>query len=122
MWAASTTLRVIARFRRVATTASPSGRCVNIVSTKTALGIFASVDSLTAKTLGASGAKLMASELDAAMLEGGGRGDFSLGETGHFPAVTVDAPVADEQHVTLGDADLTAHLTPGHTRGCTTWT
>jgi len=70
----------------------------------------------------ASGARLMASELDAVMLEGGGRGDFSLGETGHFPPVKVDEPVADEQHVRLGEADLTAHLTPGHTRGCTTWT
>lgn len=70
----------------------------------------------------ASGAKLMASELDAAMLERGGRGDFSLGETGHFPAVPVDEHIADEQHVRLAEADLTAHLTPGHTRGCTTWT
>ena len=70
----------------------------------------------------ATGAKLMASELDAAMLESGGRGDFALGETGHFPAVPVDEHIADEQHVRLGDADLTAHLTPGHTRGCTTWT
>lgn len=70
----------------------------------------------------ASGARLLASDLDAQMLEGGGRGDFSLGETGHFPAVTVDQRIDDEQHVRLGDADLTAHLTPGHTRGCTTWT
>jgi metallo-beta-lactamase class B len=28
----------------------------------------------------------------------------------------------DGDHVTLGDADLIAHLTPGHTKGCTTWT
>ena len=26
------------------------------------------------------------------------------------------------QEVTLGDVTLTAHLTPGHTHGCTTWT
>ena len=70
----------------------------------------------------ASGARLLASDADRRMLEGGGRGDFALGETGHFPPVTVDQPIADEEHVKLGEADLTAHLTPGHTRGCTTWT
>src|SRR6185369_10257256 len=30
--------------------------------------------------------------------------------------------VADGEHVTLGGTTLTAHLTPGHTRGATTWT
>ena len=70
----------------------------------------------------ASGARLLACEFVAPMLEGGGRGDFALGETGHFPAVAVDGRIDDEDHVRLGDADLTAHLTPGHTRGCTTWT
>jgi metallo-beta-lactamase class B len=28
----------------------------------------------------------------------------------------------DGDHVTLGGTTLVAHLTPGHTRGCTTWT
>jgi len=28
----------------------------------------------------------------------------------------------DGETVTLGGTKLTAHLTPGHTRGCTTWT
>ena len=57
MWAASATLRVIARLRttRVATTASPSGRWLNIVWTKTALGILASVESSAAKTLSERG-------------------------------------------------------------------
>ena len=46
IWAASATLRVIARLRTtsVATTASPSGRWLNIVATKTLLGILASVE------------------------------------------------------------------------------
>ncbi len=70
----------------------------------------------------ASGARLLASEADAVMLEAGGRGDFALGDTGQFPPVVVDRRIADEEHVRLGDVDLTAHLTPGHTRGCTTWT
>ena len=34
----------------------------------------------------------------------------------------IDKTLHDGETVTLGDATLTAHLTPGHTRGCTTWT
>ena len=34
----------------------------------------------------------------------------------------VDRTLRDGESVTLGDTTLVAHLTPGHTRGCTTWT
>ena len=34
----------------------------------------------------------------------------------------VDKVVHDGDEVTLGGTTLVAHLTPGHTRGCTTWT
>jgi metallo-beta-lactamase class B len=34
----------------------------------------------------------------------------------------IDRIVHDGDAVTLGDTKLIAHLTPGHTRGCTTWT
>jgi metallo-beta-lactamase class B len=34
----------------------------------------------------------------------------------------VDRVLKDGDQVTLGGTTLTAHLTPGHTRGCTTWT
>jgi metallo-beta-lactamase class B len=34
----------------------------------------------------------------------------------------VDKVLHDGDSVTLGGATLVAHLTPGHTRGCTTWT
>ena len=70
----------------------------------------------------ATGARLLATAADAEMLERGGHDDFSLGETGLFPRVDVDRRIEDEEHVRLGNVDLTAHLTPGHTRGCTTWT
>ncbi|MGH2399420.1 MAG: subclass B3 metallo-beta-lactamase [bacterium] len=33
----------------------------------------------------------------------------------------IDRVLKDGEQVTLGGATLTAHLTPGHTRGCTTW-
>jgi metallo-beta-lactamase class B len=69
-----------------------------------------------------TGAKLFASAPDKPLLEGGyypGRkGDAEVS----FPPVTVDSTVADGGHVTLGGVTLTAHITPGHTPGCTTWT
>jgi metallo-beta-lactamase class B len=34
----------------------------------------------------------------------------------------IDKTLHDTETVTLGGTTLTAHLTPGHTRGCTTWT
>ena len=34
----------------------------------------------------------------------------------------IDQVVHDGESVTLGGTTLVAHLTPGHTRGCTTWT
>ncbi|HXU31016.1 MAG TPA: subclass B3 metallo-beta-lactamase [Thermoanaerobaculia bacterium] len=69
-----------------------------------------------------SGAQMMASERDAAQLESGGKGDFAWGDDNLFPAVQVDRKLKDGDTVTLGGVTLTAHLTPGHTKGCTTWT
>jgi metallo-beta-lactamase class B len=34
----------------------------------------------------------------------------------------IDRTLHDGESVTLGGSTLVAHLTPGHTRGCTTWT
>jgi len=69
-----------------------------------------------------SGAKLYAMAADADLLEHGGKGDFRWGDEGTFPAVAVDRRLADGDTVTLGGTTLTAHLTAGHTKGCTTWT
>jgi len=38
------------------------------------------------------------------------------------PGAHVDRILHDGDTVELGGAKLTAHLTPGHTKGCTTWT
>ena len=38
-----------------------------------------------------------------------------------FPPIRVDRVIGDGDTVTLGGATLTAHMTPGHTQGCTTW-
>jgi metallo-beta-lactamase class B len=70
----------------------------------------------------ASGAKLVSMDGDADELAHGGHGDFFFGDTNLFPVVTPDRIVHDGDPVSLGGTTLTAHLTPGHTRGCTTWT
>ena len=68
-----------------------------------------------------SGAKMLASAKDALMLEAGGNGDPAFGDKYLFPAVKVDGHIADGQVVAVGPLKLTAHLTPGHTKGTTTW-
>jgi metallo-beta-lactamase class B len=69
-----------------------------------------------------TGARLFASAGDAPLLEAGGRGDPLFGDTLPFPPVKVDHLLRDGEAVTLGDTTLVAHVTAGHTRGCTTWT
>lgn len=69
-----------------------------------------------------TGAKLLASAEDAVLLAAGGKGDFRYGDELPYPPVQPDRIVKDGETVTLGGTTLTAHLTPGHTKGCTTWT
>jgi metallo-beta-lactamase class B len=69
-----------------------------------------------------TGAKLVTSRVAAAELARGGRNDPNFANTSVFPPVKADSIVEDSGIVALGNVTLTAHLTPGHTRGCTTWT
>jgi metallo-beta-lactamase class B len=69
-----------------------------------------------------SGARVLVSAADAPLVEGGGKGDYLFGPDYYFPPAKVDGVVADGETVRLGGVELTAHLTPGHTKGCTTWT
>lgn len=69
-----------------------------------------------------TGAKLHAMVGDAAILEAGGKGDADVGDKAGFPPVKVDRVLKDGDTVSLGKVTLTAHLTPGHSPGCTTWT
>ena len=69
-----------------------------------------------------TGATLYANPLDGALMARGGKGDFGLGDKATYPPVTPDRPLTDGQKISLGSVTLTAHFTPGHTRGCTTWT
>jgi metallo-beta-lactamase class B len=70
----------------------------------------------------ATGAQFYASVGDAPVLQSGGRSDFFFGDSLTFPPVKVDRLLRDGDVVKLGGTTLTAHLTPGHTKGCTTWT
>jgi metallo-beta-lactamase class B len=68
-----------------------------------------------------TGAKYMVMDADVPVVESGGAKDFAY-PTDRYPAVKVDRVLHDGDEVRLGDAVLVAHKTPGHTRGCTTWT
>ncbi|WP_336808270.1 subclass B3 metallo-beta-lactamase [Fulvimonas yonginensis] len=77
----------------------------------------------------ASGAQLWISRGDARVVAAGGVGDPTLGPfrllaylglTG-YPAPRIDHRFDDGATVRLGPIELTAHATPGHTPGCTSW-
>jgi metallo-beta-lactamase class B len=70
----------------------------------------------------ASGAKVLVMQGDDDIMEHGGRGDFRFDGEISWRACPVDRVLHDGDTVTLGGTTLVAHLTPGHTRGCTTWT
>jgi metallo-beta-lactamase class B len=68
-----------------------------------------------------SGAQFLASAADTWALEHGRvRGDTNY-EPRRFAPIKVDRVVRDEETIQLGDVALTAHMTPGHTPGCTSW-
>ncbi|HEY4051483.1 MAG TPA: subclass B3 metallo-beta-lactamase [Acidobacteriaceae bacterium] len=71
-----------------------------------------------------TGAKYMVMEGDVPVVESGGKEDFNYGKSSDqwYRAVKVDRVLHDGDQVKLGNIVLTAHLTPGHTKGCTTWT
>jgi metallo-beta-lactamase class B len=69
-----------------------------------------------------TGAKFLASERDAPALRSGGHGDFRFGDTLTFPSIEPDQIVHDGEPIQLGNQVMIAHLTPGHTKGCTSWT
>jgi metallo-beta-lactamase class B len=77
----------------------------------------------------ASGAELWASEASAYTLAAGGddpdailplRALARIGVVG-YPAMRVDHRFKDGDTIRLGPLALTAHITGGHTRGCTSW-
>lgn len=77
----------------------------------------------------ASGAELWVSEGETDTIESGGAKDLSMGPLRFlalagitsYPAAQVDHRFQDGTVLRLGPIELTAHVTPGHTQGCTSW-
>ena len=71
-----------------------------------------------------TGAKYMVMDADVPEIEAGGKGNFQYGDspTSRYQPTKVDRVLHDGEEVKLGGTVLTAHLTPGHTKGTTTWT
>jgi metallo-beta-lactamase class B len=77
-------------------------------------------DAGSAELIRATGAKYMVMDADVPVVESGGAKDFAY-PNDRYPVATVDRVLHDGDEVELGGVVLTAHKTPGHTRGCTTW-
>jgi len=71
-----------------------------------------------------TGASYMVMDADVPVVESGGKADFQYGNQREFlyKPTKVDRVLHDGDEVRLGGTVLVAHLTPGHTKGCTTWT
>jgi metallo-beta-lactamase class B len=71
-----------------------------------------------------TGAKYMVMDADVPEIEAGGKGNFQYGDnpTSRYQPTKVDRVLHDGDEVRLGGTVLVAHLTPGHTKGTTTWT
>lgn len=74
----------------------------------------------------ASGAELWISEGDSELIATGGAGDRAYGPfrylgLGRFPAPRVNRRFKDGTRIRVGPLALTAHVTAGHTPGCTSW-
>ena len=96
----------------------PLGSVKILVTTQAHFDHVGSLAELAQKT----GGRVMVMAGDAELVEKGGHGDYLFGDTMAFPPAKVGEVLHDGSTITLGGTTLVAHLTPGHTKGCTTWT
>jgi metallo-beta-lactamase class B len=68
-----------------------------------------------------TGAEVCVMRGDDAVIAAGGKGQY-LYTNSRWKPCRVDRVLEDGDEVKLGGVKLVAHRTPGHTRGCTTWT
>ena len=70
-----------------------------------------------------TGASIVSSAADSVVLASGGADDFSPfpKDLMRYEPIRADRVVHDGDVIELGGTRLQAHLTPGHTRGATTW-
>ena len=81
-------------------------------------------DAGSAQVIKDTGATYEVMDSDVGVVESGGKTDFAYGDKGPdmlYPATKVGRVLHDGDTVSLGGTVLTAHKTPGHTKGCTTW-
>ncbi len=69
-----------------------------------------------------SGAQMISGAADKPLLEGGYYPGRETAEELKFPPLKVDRTVVSGDTISLGGVTLTAHATPGHSPGCTSWT
>ncbi len=79
-------------------------------------------DAGSAEVIRETHAKYMVMDGDVSVVESGGATDFAYAKSNPYPAAKVDRVLHDGDEVKIGGTVLTAHKTPGHTQGCTTWT
>jgi CubicO group peptidase (beta-lactamase class C family)/glyoxylase-like metal-dependent hydrolase (beta-lactamase superfamily II) len=68
-----------------------------------------------------TGARVFVMRGDDQVIASGGKGQYMYTKD-RWAACKVDRVLEDKDEVKLGGVTLVARLTPGHTRGCTTWT
>src|SRR5436853_3070518 len=68
-----------------------------------------------------TGARVFVMRGDDQVIASGGKGQY-LYPADRWDPCKVDRVLKDRDEVQLGGVTLVARLTPGHTRGCTTWT
>jgi metallo-beta-lactamase class B len=69
-----------------------------------------------------TGARVLVMKGDDDIVANGGKGDFRFDGEISWKPCKVDRVLHDGDTVTLGGTTLVARHTPGHTKGCTTWT
>jgi len=69
-----------------------------------------------------TGARVLVMQGDDDIIANGGKGDFRFDGEISWKPCKVDRVLHDGDTVALGGTTLVAHHTPGHTKGCTTWT
>lgn len=70
----------------------------------------------------ATGARVATNAESSVLLARGGTDDLHFGDSIAFPPVKVDRMLLDGEVIDLGNVQLTAHFTPGHTPGSLSWT
>jgi len=74
-----------------------------------------------------TGATIVVSKLDGELMKQGGKhdyantGEYANGDDLAYEPIIPDRIIADGDKVELGGTTLVANATPGHTKGCTSW-